>query len=365
MDIVVKAGVLAKELAVVGQAASRKPTIPILSNVLLKASLGELELTATDLEVAMVTRCACTVADAGDATVDAQLLSGMVSSLPSDTDVRLVTEKGKAGSVRLEGGGFQAKLATLPADEFPVMAEAPTPTVMLPREVFRILLLKARQATTDGDKRYFLNGVNLEVGSGQLKVVSSDGHRLVLGETACDGEEKGVIIPTRTIEALAQALEADAETVGYSKGPNHLFFMVGDRLLASRMVDGTFPPYGRIVPAEQDDKATVNRALLVSALRRTAMVMDKTKKSVRFEFRKDHLTLKAASANGESEELLDITYGGADLDITLQGAYVEEYVSGCDCADVVLETTKDDRPLVAREAAEKYKCLCVVMPMRA
>lgn len=365
MDVTVQRDDLVRELAVAEQAASRKPTIPVLSNALITAMAGRLVLAATDLEVWLVTNCPCETTVAGSATVSAQKLHEMARSLPSGTAIRLVSD-GSKGGVRLDGGGFTARLQALPVSDFPLRPEMPTEWHELPRTVLRDMIVRTRYAVKE-DQKYFMNGTMLRVAADKMVMVATDGHRMAIVTATRTGTEvKDAILPKRTLEALVPTLDSDGEVAQYAATDNHLFFQVGERQLVSRVVDGKFPAWERILPKGHDTPVTVARESLLGALRRTAMVSDREAMAVELSVTKaGHLCLKSSSvAVGDADEAVAVTYTGDDMLLKANVNYVIDFVGVAGTENVTMEMVDANRPLVLREQAESFECVGIVMPMR-
>ncbi len=364
-DITVQRDDLVRELAVAEQAASRKQTIPILSNVMLSTDGTLLTLAATDLEVWLVTTCACVPTIGGAVTVSAQKLHEMARSLPSGSDIRISTDGGKGG-VKLDCGTFKARLQAMPVSDFPIRPEMPETWTDLPREVMRAMVVRTRYAIKD-DQKYFMDGVLLRLAGDQMAMVGTDGHRMsVVRATRTGTAAADAILPRRTLESLLPTLDAEVETVQYSVGTNHLFFRIGERHLVSRVVDGKFPAWERIMKPPADVLAVVPREALLGALRRTAMVADKQAVAAKLSLSANQLRLAASSVTiGDADETLEVTYTGPDIEASVNISYAIDIASVAQTEMLGLEITDAARPVVLYENDEKFACSGLIMPVRA
>src|SRR5262245_458852 len=243
MELVARKNELLRELQLFQGIVERKNTIPMLANVLIEAKGDEVRMLATDLEVALRSRCQAAVSKGGSLTLPAKKLYEIVKALP-ETDVRI--EEDKKG-VKVAADRFDSRMQTLPREDFPTLPDASGKTrATLPRNALKQMVEKTQFAITGEDTRYFLNGAKFVLRPDTLTLVATDGHRLALVEVAHKvgiNEEIGVILPKKTLLELGKLLAEDEGDVLFEAGENHLFFDVGGRMLISRMIDGQFPDY--------------------------------------------------------------------------------------------------------------------------
>ena len=244
MELVVRKNDLLRELQLFQGIVERKNTIPILANVLMEAKGDEVRFLATDLEVALRSRCAASVTKGGSLTLPAKKFYEIIKSLP-ETDVRIAEDK---GGVKVAADRFDSRMQTLPREDFPTLPEGGgKATATLPRAALKEMVAKTQFAITGEDTRYFLNGALFTIRPDSMSLVATDGHRLALitvpreGKGEKDGEEIKAILPKKTLGELARLLSEGEGDIRYERGENHLFFDVGGRMLISRMIDGQFP----------------------------------------------------------------------------------------------------------------------------
>ena len=252
MELVVRKNELLRELQLFQGIVERKNTIPILANVLIEAKGDELRMLATDLEVALRSRCQASVAKSGALTLPAKKLYEIIRALP-ETDIRIEEDK---NGVKVAADRFDSRMQTLPREDFPTLPEiSGNARATLPRSALKEMVAKTQFAITGEDTRYFLNGAKFVLKPKSLTLVATDGHRLALVEVEHEvgvPQEIGVILPKKTLLELGKLLMEGEGDVLFEGGENHLFFEIGGRVLISRMIDGQFPAYERVIPKGND-----------------------------------------------------------------------------------------------------------------
>ncbi len=369
MELVVRKNDLLPELQLFQGIVERKNTIPILANVLLDARDGEVKLLATDLEVGLRSTCAATVAKGGIITVPAKKFYEIVKSLP-ETDIRISEEK---GSVKVAAERFDSRMQTLPKDDFPSLPDAgSTPSVTLPRPTVREMIAKTQFAITGEDTRYFLNGALFVLEPGRMSLVATDGHRLALvaaardSQAKKDGDESKAILPKKTLGELARLLAEDDGDITYERGENHLFFTAGRRLLISRMIDGQFPAYERVIPKSNDKHIEFERDRLTNAIKRVALLSNERSRAVKMQIDKGKVDVTSSSPElGEAHETLPVDYSGPSMQICFNAQYVLDFL-GVVGTDAVMLSLKDEvsQAVMQPVGAEGYEYTYVIMPMR-
>lgn len=371
MELVVRKNELLRELQFFQGIVERKNTIPILSNVLIEAEGDSIRMLATDLEVALRSRCDASVAKGGSLTLPAKKLYEIVKALP-ETEVRIAEDK---KGVKVAADRFDSRIQTLPKEDFPTLPEATGKAqAMLPRAAIREMVAKTQFAITGEDTRYFLNGALLALRSDSMSLVATDGHRLALVSVAREAKDSGlkpdeevkVILPKKTLLELAKLLgEGDGE-IKYERGENHLFFDVGGRVLISRMIDGQFPAYDRVIPTGNDKRIEFERELLTNAVKRVALLSNERSRAVKLEMKKSKVEVTSSSSElGEAREEIPVEYSGPDLTISFNAQYVLDFLNVVE-TDVVSLSLKDEvsQAVMNPVGAEGYYYTYVIMPMR-
>ena len=366
MELVVRKNELLRELQLFQGIVERKNTIPILANVLNEAKGDEVRMLATDLEVALRSRCHASVAKGGSLTLPAKKLYEIVKALP-ETDVRI--EEDKKG-VKVAADRFDSRMQTLPREDFPTLPDASGKTrATLPRNALKQMVEKTQFAITGEDTRYFLNGAKFVLRPDTLTLVATDGHRLALVEVAHKvgiNEEIGVILPKKTLLELGKLLDEDDGDVLFEAGENHLFFDVGGRVLISRMIDGQFPAYERVIPKNNDKDIDFEKERLTSAVKRVALLSNERSRAVKFEIGKGKVEVTSSSSEfGEASEEIAVDYSGAPLAISFNAQYVLDFLSAVETDSVQLSLKDEVSQAVMRPiGAQGYSYTYVIMPMR-
>ena len=371
MELVVRKGDLLHELQLFQGIVERKNTIPILANVLIEAEGKEVQLLATDLEVALRSRCAASVSKPGALTLPAKKLYEIVRALP-DTDIS-IGEQGQ-GAVKVAADRFDSRIQTLPKEDFPTL---PNPTgkdgATLPGKVLREMVAKTQFAITGEDTRYFLNGALFVLDKDQMTLVATDGHRLALVSAKRDKSGKGkkdesvrVILPKKTLWELSRLLSDGEEDIRYEQGENHLFFDVGGRLLISRMIDAQFPAYERVIPKNNDKEVEFERDRLTSAIKRVALLSNERSRAVKFHMDKGCVEITSNSPElGEAREQLTVDYTDGAVQVCFNAQYVLDFLNVAETDGVKLEFRDETSQAVMKPVgAEGYDYTYVIMPMR-
>jgi DNA polymerase-3 subunit beta len=368
MELVVRKNDLLRELQLFQGIVERKNTIPILANVLMEAKADEVKFLATDLEVALRSRCAASVAKGGSLTLPAKKLYEIVKSLP-DTDIKIAEDK---SGVKVAADRFDSRMQTLPREDFPTLPEGPgSPAVLLPRAGLKELVAKTLFAITGEDTRFFLNGALLVMRPESISMVATDGHRLALVTTKWEGktqssEESNPILPKKTLGELARLLAEGDGDIGFTRGENHLFFDVGGRLLISRMIDGQFPNYERVIPKGNDKHIEFERDRLTNAVKRVALLSNERSRAVKIQVDKGKVEVTSSSPEfGEAHETLPVDYSGSAMQICFNAQYVLDFLAAV-TTDVVALELKDEvsQAVMTPVGAEGYEYTYVIMPMR-
>ncbi len=369
MELVVRKNDLLRELQLFQGIVERKNTIPILANVLMDAKGEQVSFLATDLEVGLRSKCAATVSKSGSITLPAKKFFEIVKSLP-ETDIRIAEDK---GGVKIAADRFDSRMQTLPREDFPTLPESgTTTTAMLLRSAVKEMVAKTQFAITGEDTRFFLNGALFVLRPDEMSLVATDGHRLALvtvprdGKAKKDAEESKAILPKKTLGELGRLLSEGEGDINYERGENHLFFDVGGRLLISRMIDGQFPAYERVIPKGNDKHIEFERDRLTNAVKRVALLSNERSRAVKIQVDKGKVDVTSSSPDiGEAKETLPVEYTGGAMQICFNAQYVLDFLSAV-ATDVVSLDLKDEvsQAVMKPVGAEGYDYTYVIMPMR-
>ena len=354
---------LAPLQAVIG-VVERRQTMPVLANVLLGVSQGRLSVTATDLEVELVAATEVTVQQTGDITVPGRKFLDILRALPEKVTVAITAEGEKAV---IKAGRSRFTLATLPASEFPVIDDINSQqTVQIPHKDLSRLLEKTHFSMAQQDVRYYLNGMLLEIDGQLLRAVATDGHRLALSEATLESKAKNsqqVIVPRKGVLELQRVLIPEG-TASVAIGSNHVRAQIGDVRFTSKLIDGRFPEYSRVIPSAPAAAIRADRDILRQALQRTAILSNEKYRGIRINVRKNAMTVQAHNPEQEeAEEEIEVAYEGADLEVGFNVNYLLDALAAIDGQDVELGLTDSNSSCLIRSpgsASSRY----VVMPMR-
>jgi len=263
-------------------------------------------------------------------------------------------------------------MQTLPREDFPTLPETGgTTSAILPRNAVKEMVAKTQFAITGEDTRYFLNGALFVLKPEEMSLVATDGHRLALVSVVRDGgkrdaAESKAILPKKTLGELGRLLGEGDGDIGYERGENHLFFQVGERMLISRMIDGQFPAYERVIPKGNDKHIEFERDRLTNAVKRVALLSNERSRAVKIQIEKGKVDVTSSSPDlGEAKETLPVDYSGSPMQICFNAQYVLDFLAAV-ATDVVSLELKDEvsQAVMKPVGAEGYDYTYVIMPMR-
>jgi DNA polymerase-3 subunit beta len=342
----------------------RRQTMPVLANVLLSARDDKLSITGTDLEVELVATNAVSVQVPGEITVPGRKLLDIFKALPEKTSVTLSTEGER---VSLKGGKSRFTLSTLPAAEFPLVDEINAQqTLTVSQGEFRRLIDKTHFSMAQQDVRYYLNGMLLETEGKSLRAVATDGHRLALCETELATRAKTaqqVIVPRKGVLELQRILGADGN-LELAVGTNHVRAQVGNIRFTSKLIDGRFPEYGRVIPANPTKIIEADRDVLRAALQRTAILSNEKYRGIRLVLKTGVLTLQAHNPEQEeAEDQIEVAFEGDEIEVGFNVNYLLDALAAIDSEKVEIGLTDANSSCLIRQPATTT-ARYVVMPMR-
>jgi DNA polymerase-3 subunit beta len=374
MELTVAKADLQKELQLCQGVVEKRSTIPILSNVLLKAADGKLSIAATDLDVTVQSSCPARITTPGGVTIEARRLFDIIRSMP-DEDVHITMQENN--SLLVESGTAKFRLLGLPAEDYPTL-----PTVdmsdayTISLEELKTMVGKVRFAITHEETRFQLNGALLKIQPTKMEMVATDGHRMALinfpkggnGKTK-KGSDFTVLVPRKALEEILR-LEGDENgMVHFGVSDNQLFFEAGERRLMARMIDVNFPNYMEVISRDNDRRVMVDRERLLSTIRRISLVANERTRAIRFDFAPGKLTVSSTNPElGDARETVPIDYAGNPFFVGLNAAYVTDFLSAVDTPQVSLDLKDENSQCIGRPATNTeelaYDYLYVVMPMR-
>ncbi|MDH5620879.1 MAG: DNA polymerase III subunit beta [Gammaproteobacteria bacterium] len=349
--------------AVIG-VVERRQTMPILSNILLIAKDGQLTVTATDLEVELVARMEVDAQSDGEITVSGRKLLDICRALPdgSNVSVSLSGEK-----LTVKSGRSKFNLVTLPAAEFPVVDDIKAgQTISVSQAILGRLIEKTHFSMAQQDVRYYLNGMLLETGGKYLRAVATDGHRLALCKAALPGkalDAQQVIVPRKGVLELQRLLSGEGD-VNIELGSNHIRIQLEGIRFTSKLIDGRFPEYERVIPKESTNELKADRTEFKSALQRTAILSNEKYRGIRLVIRDSGVVLQAHNPEQEeAEEELNVEYAGEDIEIGFNVNYLLDALGAIEGDSVTVSVQDSNSSCLIRQPGNEDSTF-VVMPMR-
>jgi DNA polymerase-3 subunit beta len=366
MKATIERATLLKGLGHVQSVVERRNTIPILSNVLLEAREdGSLRLMATDLDLQVDESVPANVSQAGATTLSAHTLFDIVRKLPEGSQVELSAADGK---MQVNAGRARFSLSTLPRDDFPVIAEGDLPTLFeLPAATLREIIEKTRFAISSEETRYYLMGIFFHVIDDQLRAAATDGHRLAritVGKPDGADGMPDIIVPRKAVAELYRLLEELEGTVEISLSPTKVRFGLGSAVLTSKLIDGTFPDYNRVIPTGNDKLLKLDPKSFMAGVDRVSTIASEKTRAVKMAVDRDKVTLSVTSPeNGLAVEELAADYGADGLEIGFNARYLMDILHEIEGDTVEVHLADAAAPTLLREN-DKSSALYVLMPMR-
>ena len=371
MKLSIERNTLLKAVSQAQSVVERRNTIPILANVLIEAEGGHAQFRATDLDIEVLDKVVAQVERSGSTTVSAVTLHDIVRKLPDGALVTLSDDAAK-GRLSVEAGKSVFSLATLPKEDFPVMASTEYEANFTAKApMLRRLFDKSKFAISTEETRYYLNGVYMhtaETADGtMLRCVATDGHRLARVDAEMpQGAQNlpGVIVPRKTVGELRKLLEDDDTQIAVSVSETKVRFATSEITLTSKVIDGTFPDYARVIPQGNTRKLEVDASEFAKAVDRVATVSSERSRAVKLSLESDKLVLSVNSPDsGTAEEELVVAYDDEKLDIGFNAKYLLEIASQVDRENAVFMFNSAGDPTLMREGNDS-SAIYVVMPMR-
>lgn len=362
MKFSVEKSVLAAGLQAVQNVVSTRSTLPILANVLITAEEGAIYLSTTDLDVSVRCTLEGDIQETGATTLPVRRLSGIVRELP---DCKLDLQSDEKDQTSVTTGSSFFKIVGLPADDFPLIPEAEGDfSYLIDQGIFKEMLRKTSYAASTDETRYVLNGVMLSFRDGKLTTVATDGRRLALAENEVEypaESEADLILPSKAVSELMHVLKDNGSLRIYPK-KNQVVFSFDGTTLASKLIDGTFPNFRQVIPAHCEERVTLEREQLLTALRRASLIIADRTSATKLTFEDNKLIILTLTPDvGESRETIPIKYNGKPITVAFNPDYMMDPLKNLTTDEISIELTDNLSPAVV-------KCdipfLYVLMPMR-
>lgn len=356
---------LLKPLLIAGSVVERRQTLPILANVMIAGSQGKLRITATDLEVELTTSASADLSEDVELTLPARKLIDICKALPDGADITLEIDGEKA---TLRSGRGRYTMGMLPARDYPSIEPAvASETFRIPETVLKRLIDKTAFAMAHQDVRYYLNGLLLEIRTGRVRTVATDGHRLALCDSAFEAEtgtDIQVILPRKAVVELGRLLSDSDDEVEIEVSNSHVRIHIGDTSFTSKLIDGRFPDYERVMPNGETQQLKADRELLKQALTRTSILSNEKYRGIRFRLAKGLLHLQAHNPEqDEAEEEVEIDYQGGEITIGFNVGYLLDVLGVVGTESVQMSLIdSNSSTLITPDGSDD--CRYIIMPMR-
>ena len=371
MKVTVERAELLKSLGHVHRVVERRNTIPILANVLIKADQGKLSLKATDLDLEITDSIAAEVSPAGATTVPAHMFYEIVRKLPEGAQI-VIEGSGDRAVLSIRAGRSRFTLQTLPESDFPDLAAGEmSHSFRMPAADLKRLIDKTQFAISTEETRYYLNGIYLHTAgtakAATLRAVATDGHRLAQCELSLpDGAAgmPGIIVPRKTVGEVQRLLETGEGEVGIELSAGKIRFTIGNVVLTSKLIDGTFPDYARVIPSNNDKLLTIDKKDFEAAVDRVSTVSSERGRAVKLSITSGRLVLSVTNPDsGSATEEIEVDYDSDPLDIGFNSRYLLDIAAQIEGEVAVLRLADPGSPTLIQDKDAKG-ALYVLMPMR-
>ena len=360
---------LLRPLGHVQSVVERRNTIPILANVVLRAEGGQLSLTATDMDMDIATEVGCAVGTSGTTTMSAHMLYDIARKLPDGAEVELSVADGHAS---ISAGRSSFRLPTLPVEDFPAISSSDLPVnFTLTAADLRDLIDATRFAISTEETRYYLNGIYLHVledgGSPLLRAVATDGHRLArvdMAQPVGADAMPAVIIPRKTVGEVQKLLEEAEGEVSLQVSDTKINFAFAEIVLTSKLIDGKFPDYTRVIPSDNDKMLKLDAKSFAQSVDRVSAISSEKSRAVKLALDKDSLALSVSNPDsGSANDELSVSYGADAMEIGFNARYLMDITGQLDGETATFELADSGSPTLVRDD-EDGQALYVLMPMR-
>ena len=371
MRVTIEQNSLMKSLGHVHRVVERRNTIPILSNVLLRAEGNELHLKATDLDLEIFEKTPAVVEQTGATTVPAYMLYEIVRKLPGGSEVQLSIDT-DSGTLKITTGRSQFTLQMLPVEDFPdISAGEFTHSFSMATGQIRNLIEHTQFAISTEETRYYLNGIFLhtveEEGQALIRAVATDGHRLARSQTAApDGSVgmPGIIVPRKAVGEIQRLVEDPDAAVNVELSDAKIRISVGETVLTSKLIDGTFPDYNRVIPQGNDKELVIDCALFAKAVDRVSTISSERGRAVKLQLSENQMVLSVNNPDsGTAEEEIAVGYSSDNLDVGFNSRYLLDITNQLAGDEATFMLSDPGSPTLIKDA-EDNGAIYVLMPMR-
>ncbi len=348
----------------------KKNSLPILANISIEAKNNQLTLSSTDMDISIIEKINCTVLEDGATTINSQILYDIVRKIDDNCEVEIISNNGKLMTLRADGSRFS--LACLPREDYPIIDQEFLGTnIKIDSGILHKLIEKTKFAISNEETRYFLNGlyfsVSDEKNQNNVTLVGTDGHRLAKFSHPIDENIEdipGVIIPKKTIYELSKLFSEKKENVEISISTNKIVFNISNIVFISKLIDGSFPDYKRVIPNSNSNILKINRNKLLAAVDRVSTIANEKSPVIKFKLLRNILNLN--TINNESStasEDLKIDYDGDEIEIGFNSKYIMDIINNLEDEEISINLKDSNSPITAYEKSNA-NLVYVLMPMR-
>ena len=370
MKFIVTKNNILKSLSHLQSIVEKKNTLPILSNILIEAKENNLILSSTDMDISITDKVNCNVLEKGSTTINAHTIYDIIRKLPETSEIEVISNDGKL--LTLRSGSSRFSLSCLPKEDYPIIeVEDIGNKIKIDSQSLLKLIDKTKFAISNEETRYFLNGLYFSLSKKNeenfITIVGTDGHRLAkLDYKNKDLKEEvpGVIIPKKTINELSKLLSDYSGEIEININTNKILFFIDDSVLISKLIDGNFPDYKKVIPVDNSNILRVNRTELSSAVDRVSTVANEKSPVVKFKLLKNLLNMTTASnESGTATEDIVTNYDGVEIEIGFNSKYILEMINNLEDDEIILTLKDNSSPITATEKSNP-DLIYVLMPMR-
>jgi DNA polymerase-3 subunit beta len=370
MKFTVEKSIIFKSLSHVQSIVEKKNTLPILSNILIEAKENHLVLSATDMDISITDKLDCNIIEMGSTTVSAHTLYDIIRKLPDTSEIEIISNDGKIMSLR--AGKSKFSLGCLPKEDFPIIEIGDLENELsVDSQKFLQLMDKTRFAISNEETRYFLNGIYFHIKqidqSSTLSLVATDGHRLAKFDFDFKGlilDIPGVIIPKKTVNELYKLLSNYDGPIKINLNSNKMVFFVGESILITKLIDGNFPDYKRVIPKDNNNILKVNRQDFSLAVDRVSTITNDKSPAIKFKLLNNLMNMSSVNAeSGTATEDIITSYSGDEIEIGFNSKYMLEMINNLEDVEITLSFKDSASPVIAEEDSNP-ELIYVLMPMR-
>ena len=370
MKFVVNKSIIFKTLSHLQSIVNKKNTLPILSNILIEAKKNHLTLSSTDMDISIKETLNCNIIEDGATTLNAQIMFDIIKKLPENNDIEFISNNGKILTIRSKGSKFS--LSCLPKDEFPIIDTVTNgKKFQINSQIIYNLINKTKFAISNEETRYFLNGLYFNISNNEkvsiLTIVGTDGHRLAtssFNQNQIDSDIPGIIIPKKTINELSKLLVDNDKDIEIQISSNKIIFYINKLILISKLIDGNFPDYSRVIPNNNNNILTINRLNLLSAVDRVSTIANENSPSIKFKLLKNLINLSTINnENSTATEDIQAKYEGNEIEIGFNSKYIMDILDNLEGEEIKISFNDNSTPIIAQEQTGS-DITYVLMPMR-